>query len=85
MSPEKNAHEGDEAPDSASKNRTSELAHTPIDVSKLGLFENDVFYLKRGDHKKVFTYFKAFFVHRVQYVGTQKKMSKNYVDPASIL
>lgn len=27
------------------------------------------FYLNKGDHKKLFTYFKSFYVHRVQFIG----------------
>jgi hypothetical protein len=39
---------------------------TDIDLTKLGFFaENGIFYLRKGDHKKLFTYFKSFYIHRV--------------------
>jgi hypothetical protein len=40
-----------------------------IDITKLGFFLNGKFMLNKGDHKKLFTYFKDFYVHRVQFIG----------------
>jgi len=56
-----------------------------MEVTKLGFFESDRFYLRKDSHKKIFTHFKSFYVHRVQYVGLNKKISKQYVDPSSYL
>lgn len=45
-----------------------------IDLSKIGFFNDQGnFYLRRGDHSKIFTYFKNFYIHRMQFVGSQKK------------
>ena len=45
-----------------------------MDLTKLGFFDEEgKFFLKKGDHKKLFTYFKNFYIHRVQHVGAAKK------------
>jgi hypothetical protein len=47
-----------------------------FDLSKLGFFDEEGrFFLRKGDHGKLFTYFKNFYIHRVGYVGGQKKAS----------
>jgi hypothetical protein len=60
---------------------------SPIDVGSLGYFdEKNVFSLKKGDHSKIFTHFKPFYVHRVQFVGldeSQKNSLFNSYDPLS--
>lgn len=50
-------------------------------MEKLGFFDDNlVFYLGKGGHQKVFTYFKNFYIHRVQFIGLHKKFSKGFVD-----
>lgn len=65
-SPEKDGDEAAERPSVPPKE------HHPIDVSKLGFYEGEdgIFHLRKGDHKKLFTHFKNFYVHRVQYIGS---------------
>ena len=76
---EANLADGDEAAEKP-------IIHDKVDVSKLGFFEGPKFLLKKGDHKKLFTHFKSFYVHRVQFVGLdhdhRQSMFDTY-DPAS--
>lgn len=52
----------------------SSAADRPNDeISRLGFYRDDRFYLKQGGHSKVFTHFKNFYVHRVQHVGLNKQ------------
>lgn len=45
----------------------------------MGFFdENMLFKLRKGDHKRLFTYFKNFYINRVQHVGSVKKFSKDF-------
>ena len=45
-----------------------------IQLEKLGHFNDDlIFKFRKGEHIKVFTYFKNFYVHRMGFVGQQKK------------
>jgi hypothetical protein len=53
-----------------------------IKVEKLGFFDDDTFYLRQGDHLRVYIYFKTLYINRVQFVGLQKRFSKDYVDPS---
>lgn len=43
------------------------------DVSKFGFFEENTFYIRKGDGKKIFTLFKNFYVHRMHHVGSTKR------------
>jgi hypothetical protein len=38
------------------------------------------FMLNKGDHKRIFTHFKDFYVHRVQYVGLDESYRKSLFD-----
>jgi len=50
-----------------------------VDPSQFGWYNDDmVFFLKKGAHLKVFTYFKDLYINRVQYTGSIKKFSKSY-------
>ena len=65
------ANENEEAqPDQTNEGEPAENAAS--DVSKWGFFEEDTFYIRRGDGKKIFTHFKNFYVHRMHYVGLEK-------------
>jgi hypothetical protein len=52
----------------------------PLDVSNLGFFEGNRFFLHKGDHKKLFTYFKVFYVHRVQFIGLDEHHRRSLFD-----
>jgi len=58
--------DGDEAAERPSRPADS-------DISRVGFFEGETFYLRRGDHKKLFAHFKNFYIHRVQFVGLHQK------------
>lgn len=48
-----------------------------IQVDKCGFFDEDiVFYLRKGDHQRLFTYFKNFYIHRIQNIGNIKRSNK---------
>lgn len=51
------------------------------DVSKYGFFEEDTFYIRKGTGKKIFTHFKNFYVHRMHFVGLQKKQPSHQAGP----
>lgn len=59
---------------------------TPVDVSSLGTFtpevdgEGGIFMLKKGDHSKIFTHFKTFYVHRVQFIGLDESQKDSLFD-----
>ena len=48
------------------------------DVSKFGFFEENTFYIRKGDGKKIFTLFKNFYVHRMHHVGSTKRQTGQY-------
>lgn len=49
-------------------------------MEKLGMFnDHDRFFLHKGDHTKIFTHFKNFYVHKIQHAGSIKKMSRDFV------
>ena len=51
-----------------------ESAEKPHDeFTKLGFYHENDFYLRRGVHSILFTHFKNFYVHRVQFVGGVQK------------
>lgn len=52
------------------------------DSAKLGFFEEDRFYLRKNGHSAVFAHFKNFYVHRIQYMGQIKKLTKGAHDSA---
>lgn len=53
----------------------NELPRQPNnDITKCGIFENGRFYLRKGDHQRIFTHFKNLYIHRVQYSGNLKKV-----------
>jgi hypothetical protein len=43
------------------------------DIARYGFYEEDTFYIRKGYGKKIFTHFKNFYVHRMHYVGLEKK------------
>ena len=65
-----NEDEEEHVPDQTVEgDQPAENPSAAADVSKYGFFEDDVFYLRKGDAKKVFTLFKNFYVHRMHHVG----------------
>lgn len=60
----------EEQPNDEEHNDGDEPAEQPNDeFSKLAFFHEDKFYLKRGTHNAIFTHFKNFYIHRMQFVG----------------
>lgn len=56
------------------ENEGDQPAEQPNDeFSKLGFFSEERFFLKRGLHNALFTHFKNFYVHRMQFVGGVQK------------
>jgi hypothetical protein len=53
--------------DEKQENQEDQPAENPRDdgIKKLGFFQEDTFYLKKGSHGAIFTHFKNFYVHRI--------------------
>lgn len=71
----------DASNENTTSHNTSKMTSPPApDQSIIGLFKGSKFYLRKGDHKKVFTHFKAFYVHRVQFVGLDQEYRQSLFD-----
>ena len=62
-------HKNQDEGETSVSNKPVDRSRLPVEVTSLGTFENGRFFLKKGDHSKLFTHFKCFYVHRVQFVG----------------
>lgn len=50
-------------------------------MQNLGLYDaNQVFMLKKGDHKKIFAHFKTLYVHRMRFIGLDEKYRQSLFD-----
>ena len=67
-------------------NETGEITtdKTRLELDNVGQYDDEgKLFLKRGEHKKIFTHFKNLYINRVQHIGAQKKHSPAFVDTTS--
>ena len=61
------------------REETEEGGEEKQNVSNFGFYDDDMkFFIRKGEHSRIFSHFKSLYINRMQHLGHVKKYSRNF-------